>query len=285
MITLFLPNELIFSVCVEQILTQLASERKNTRCKNKYDRSKILSCIFFILRLTRGLLRGKTSWRWCRWLGHLQSRKARWEMHLQTIKPRWLWKCNGTFWTPYQFNVFGKGPWKRMISFGHYPNYLPPPKFGQVCPFFFKAVRHCLIETKWEVSRVTLKWGFLRTTYKTVQRSQRSKHCHFWRNWLFLLIKIQLAKKGQNFGKAPPPILFFRDPSLSHNLHANHVIEGSKTFTGKARISRNIFSESWYFRFREVKLAGCCIPRNGTPPCSCIGVASQAAAATAGKFN
>ena len=198
---------------------------------------------------------------------------------------RWLWRCNGTFWTPYQFNVFGKGPWKRMISFGHYPNYLPTPKFGQVGPFFFKAVRHCLIETKWEVSRVTLKWSFLRTTYKPVQRPQRSKHCHFWRNWLFLLIKIQLAKKGQNFGKAPPPILFFRDPSLSHNLHANHVIEGSKTFTGKARISRNIFSESWYFRFRKVKLAGCCIPRNGTPPCSCIGVASQAVAATAGKFN
>ena len=159
------------------------------------------------------------------------------------------------------------------------------PQIRASWSFFFKAVRHCLIETKWEVSRVTLKWSFLRTTYKTVQRSQRSKHCHFWRNWLFLLIKIQLAKKSQNFGKAPPPIIFFRDPSLSHNLHANHVIEGSKTFTGKARISRNIFSESWYFRFREVKLAGCCIPRNGTPPCSCIGVASQAAAATAGKFN
>ena len=174
-----------------------------------------------------------------------------------------------------------------MFSFEHCSNchtHTPSP-IRAGWSFFFKAVRHCLIETKWEVSRVTLKWSFLRTTYKTVQRSQRSKHCHFWRNWLFLLIKIQLAKKGQNFGKAPPPILFFRDPSLSHNLHANHVIEGSKTFTGKARISRNIFSESWYFRFREVKFAGCCIPRNRTPPCSCIGVASQAAAATAGKFN
>ena len=64
------------------------------------------------------------------------------------------------------------------------------------------------------------------------------------RHLFTLLIKIQLAKKSQNFGKAPPPIIFFRDPSLSHNLHANHVIEGSKTFTGKARISRNIFSES-----------------------------------------
>ena len=145
-----------------------------------------------------------------------------------------------------------------MFSFGHCSNYLPHQFRASWSPFF-KALKHCLIEIKWKVSRVTLKWGFLRTTHKTVQRS---KHWHFWRNWLFLLIKIQLAKKGQNFGEGPPPILFFRDPSLRHN-HANHVIEGSKTYTGKARNSRNAFSTSWYFQSREVKLVGCCIPRDG----------------------